>query len=141
MEFKYKLNKHEFKVICNKEEILSQIEKDRSEFEDGMYQSYYTVGYEDGYLNKQEYNANLDKMIEILNEITTKPKMVEFIEKAQKKKNGTFHKNRIVFREGCDNTEFITEWHNTWIYKALSVSPIDDITLEISYIKITDTPA
>lgn len=141
MEFKYAIGKHEFIVICDKDEILKQIENERAEFEENYYQSNYTIGSEDGYLTKEEYNKNLDDMTSLLESITTEKKMTEFIEKATKKKNGTFYKNRVAFREGCDNTIFITEWHNTWIYNALSVSAINDTTLEIAYIKVTDTPA
>ena len=66
--------------------------------------------------------------------------MISFIEREQKKKNETFYNTRIVFRGGCDKSIFICEWRNTWIYNAISVDPIDDATLEITYRKITDTP-
>lgn len=141
MEFKHTIGKHEFTIVCDKEEIKAEIEAERTHFEENSFQRYYTVGYEDGYLTQEEYNKNLDEMISVLDEITTEVKMQEFIQSAKKKKDGTFYKNRVVFRKGCDNTKFITEWHNTWIYNALSVSPSNDLTLRISYISITDTPA
>jgi len=140
MEFKHSIGKHEFTVIWDRDAILEKIKNERAEFEEGSFQSYYTVGYDDGYLTKEKYNKNLDDMITRLDEITSEPKMIEFIENAQKKKNGTFYRNRVVFREGSGNTIFITEWHNTWIYNALSASPSNDLTLQIEYVKITDTP-
>lgn len=141
MELKCSIGKQEFIVTCDKDEILAQIENERTKFEKDYYQSYYTIGHETGYLTKEEYNNNLDEMIFILQQITmTDEKMLSFVVNAKKKKNGTFYKNRVVFRQGCDNTIFITDWHNTWIYNALSVSPQSDTILKISYIKITDTP-
>lgn len=140
MEFKHSIGKHEFTVICDKDSILAQIESQRDDFQKEYFQRYYTVGSEDGYLTKEEYLQNLDDMVALLEEITSETKMINFITNATKKKNGTFHKNRIAFRQGCDNTEYITNWHNTWIYKALSVIAINDLTLRIYYEKIVDTP-
>lgn len=140
-EFKHSIGKHDIKVIYDKDSILAKIMKEKEAYEENGYQRYYNVGYVDGYLTQEEYCENLEKMISLLEKITTEESMTDFIVRAHKKKNGTLHKGRHIFRVGCDNTTYITEWHNTWIYNALNVSAIDDLTLEINYIKITDTPA
>lgn len=141
IEFTKKIEKNEFKVICDKDYILNQIEQERNSYEENYYQPYYSVGYEDGYLLKEKYNENLDDIIRHLDKLTTEESMNNFIEVAKKKKNGTFYNNRVIKRIGCDNTVFITEWHNTWIYNALTVKAIGDLTIRISYEKVTDTPA
>jgi len=140
MEYKKNIGKKEFRVVCDKERILKSIQSDREEFEDNYYQRCYTVGHDDGYLTEDEFNENLDEMVEELEAVTTEEFMSNAIDKAQKKKNGTFYKNRIFREVGCDNTVYITEWHNTWIYNTLSIKAIDDYTLEIRYEKKTDTP-
>lgn len=131
----------EFEFICDIEEIKSQIDEERGQFEPNQFQSYYTVGYEDGYLDEPAYQANLDRMLEELEEMLEETNIQKYVESAKKKKNGTFHKNRVIERYGCDNTKYITEWHNTWIYNELCVVVYDDLTLALVYRNRVDTPA
>lgn len=141
MKYTKQVGKHEFSVICDKEGILSQILRERCKFEENYFQRYYTIGYEDGYLSNEEYNQNLDKMVQALERMTTEEYMSNIIDVAQKKKNGTLYKGRVADAVDCDNCKFIIEWHNTWIYNQLKVKAVDDKTLEITYSEKADTPA
>lgn len=139
--FKHFIGAHEFKVICDKDSILTQIENERKTFEGNFYQRLHEVGHEDGYLNEAEYNENLNAMVSLLEDITTESSMVDFIVNAKKKKNGTFHKGRIAYNKSSDNTTFITDWNNTWIYNALQVTALSDFILLIDYRNVVETPA
>ena len=141
MEYKHKIGKHEFRFYCNKERILEQIKEERNRYEENCYQYYYTVGSEDGYLTKEQYNENLDIIENKLEELLKPTKIIEIIESAKKKKNGTLYKNRKAYEYGCNNTVFITEWHNTWIYNALKIKSESDLFLRLTYVEVTDTPA
>lgn len=137
--FTHKVGKHELSVVFDKDELKKQIESEMDNFREG----YVPNGFfpEEGYLDKETYQKNIKDMLSVLEKITAESKLIEFIEKARKKKNGTFYKKGICYRKGCENSWYICEWHNTWIYMALVVSAISDTTLLMSYKEIVDTPA
>lgn len=135
------IGKHTFVFEADIDGIKEQIEYEKSQFEDNYYQRYYTVGYDDGYLTKTEHEENLNNVIHMLEKMTKIEHINEMIDSAKKKKNGTLYKGRIADSYDCDNTVFITEWHNTWIYNRLVVKAINDTMLLLSYEKTTSTPA
>lgn len=137
--FTHTIGKHELSIIFDKDELRKQIESHITKYAEG----YVPNGFfpEEGTLDEETYRKNIEDMLGLLDKITTETKLVEFIEKARKKKNGTFYKKGICFRQGCENSWYICEWHNTWIYMALVVSAISDTTLLMSYKEIVDTPA
>lgn len=141
MRKEMQVGNHMFKFICDVDEIKTKIEEERNRFEPNYFQSFYTVGYEDGYIEEEAYQKNLDYMLEKLKEMIEDVNIQKYIESAKKKKDGTFHKNRVVERCGCDNTKYITDWHNTWIYNELCVVVYDDLTLSLIYRERVDTPA
>ncbi len=126
-----------FEFKFDKKSLHKAIESMRNEWEDNNFVSY---GTDSPSLNKEQFDKNCDMMLEHLDRMTT-PKFQQWcIDNADRKKNGTFYKGRIVSREICDNCVFITEWHNTWIYDALTVKAISDTQLELTLNSITDTP-
>lgn len=134
---------NEFHFRVDQEAIQKRIDEQRTHFVEGDF-----VRYEDGedfsdfkgYLTAEQYQANLDDFQKEFEKMLTPEFQHWAIDNAPRKKNGTFYKGRVVKRVGCDNCIFIQEWHNTWLYDALTVKAVDDYTLELTIGSITDTP-
>ena len=139
MEFKHKIGKNEFRIICNKSSILKELEDEIASYEEGVYVGYLETG-GDGYLSKDQYLKNIEDIKCVLDDYLEDKKLIEFIERVKKKKDGTFYKGRVVETARCDNCTYFEEWHNTWTYNELKVKAIDDTILSISYSQKVDTP-
>lgn len=138
-EFKHELNGVVFSVVWDKKTILETIQEERKGFIENHFVSTYSDE-DDGCLSKEVYEENLDDMLQMFEVISSEDSLISLIEMAKKKKDGSFHKNRVTYIYQCESSVYITNWHNIWIYHALKVSPIDDYTLLLECLKITDTP-
>lgn len=146
MKIEHRVGKHDFELVVDVEEIINKIGDERNNYYEETYVNYGEIpeGYngivEEEYLTKEEYNKNIDEFIEEFKGILDEGVLVGLIESASKKKNGTFYKGRVVKEVWGKNSEFITEWHNTWIHSIVKVKAISDKTLEMSYGVKTNTP-
>lgn len=137
MEFKHTLDNIEFNVIWNPERIMKRINREMKEFE---YYDFYTTGdiKSSLELSKDVYDKNIKNIDREYENIIKKESLISLIELADKKQNGTFHKNKVVkeiysknsiknlFKDGKKTGTF-------WKFNSLKVKAIDDKTLEISY--------
>lgn len=135
---KLTIGKHDLSISYDREDMLKAIEDSRKEFEEYYFVRVYTQG---NALSEKEYMENIDEMKKRLYELTEEDSLRELINKAPKKKNGTFHKKRVVLEEGCKNSFYLCEWHNSWIYDAFRVVAVTDTLLEMRYESVTETPA
>lgn len=139
MEFNHVIGKTKFQVICDKDSILQTLESEREAYEGDIYVAFRCTD-DDGYLGKEEYLKNVEEISETLDDWLKEDSLIGFIEKAQKKKSGTFYKGRVIDTKGSGNCIYFTEWHNTWAYNELKVKAISDTVLKITYVNKNDTP-
>ena len=139
MVFEHKIGKINFEVRFDYDDIIKKMKDEEMAFEEKEFVSFGN-DYEDETLSREEYIENIQIMRKNLEELIKEENLIKLIEKAQKKKNGTFYKGRIVDSYGCQNCIYICEWHNTWVYNELRVKVISDNVLRIAYESKTDTP-
>lgn len=132
--------KKNFSISFDADNIISGLNSKKGEYIEDCYLPYYTL-YEDGKCyTKEEYDKNIDKMIEYVNNITSED-LENIIKGWTRKKSGSFNKRRIKVLYDCENCRYISEWHNTWIYDQLKVVAISDTELNIVLYEKVDTPA
>lgn len=139
MLIEHTIGKHTFKIICDIDDIYNSIESEKDEFEENIFVEYGITEHEET-LDEEQYIRNVEEMKNEFEEMLEKENLIELINKAEKKKNGTLYRNRVVKEIPCNNCTFITDWNNTWIYRRIKVKSIDDNTLEITCDMKTDTP-
>lgn len=128
-----------FTVIFEKEEILRQLEKLKESYQDDYYVEANTIPEDGKYLSKEEYEKNYDEMIEYVSSIDEE-RVKDILREFPKKKNGWLNLKNVEYLYCCNNSEYICEWHNTWIYQTLKAKARDDMVLDIHLYEITDTP-
>lgn len=134
--YNIEIDNKKFKVICDLEGIRQEIESLRNGYEEDSFVPYYETS---NYLTEDEYMENVDDFESNLENINLSY-CERIVQSFPKKKNGMFCKGRIDVIANCDNCEFITEWHNTWIYKQMRFVSINENTLELELYKKVDTP-
>ena len=128
-----------FTVIFEKEGILKSLEELRESYQKDHYVEAGMIPEAGKYLSKEEYEKNYDGMIEYVSSIDEES-VKDILKEFPKKKNGWLNLRNVKYLYCCNNSEYICEWHNTWIYQTLKAKARDDMILEISLYEITDTP-
>lgn len=121
--------------------IEAAILNTKNNFEDGMYWHYYEsaeLSSTDKPLTKEEYMSNVDQFLADYK--TSIVDTQKIIDEFPRKKNGSFNRKNVQILASCDNSIYICEWHNTWIYYQVVVKASDDYTLNVFLREYTDTP-
>ena len=119
---------HTFTIIYDKERLIKMINNDRctlEDFDDG----YTTIGGEN-LLSYDDYNRNLDAMIDAVNNNTQDEFLLKALESFPKKKDGTLKKRQILSVQRCNNSYYSEEEYG-YPTEELRFKAIDDTTLEL----------
>lgn len=130
-----------FQVSMNKDHLLQLANKLKSEFKDGEFVQYGKIPeMGDPFLTKEEYDANLQSFIQDIEQISENY-LKTMLNTLPRKKNGMLKKNRIAPICECNNSTYICEWHNTWIYPQVYARVESENEVVVLFRMYTDTPA
>ena len=140
MEIKVIEGKKYFFVKYDKEYVVNQLKEMRDSYENYYVEYGFILESGGSYLSKEEYEKNYDQMIEFAESISEE-KLEDILKEFPRKKSGWLNLRNVEYLYRCNNTQYISEWHNTWIYQTLKVKAKDDMTLEVFLYEMVDTPA
>lgn len=129
----------DFKIIINKEDLIKQA-KELEEFEANTFTSF-EIHWEKPKLTKEQFDKNVENFCKSIEDACTNSYIEKVVEKFDKKKNGTFKKNRKYVVNYYGNTRFFQEWHNTWGTYELRFSAVEDKILVLQIVAYNHTPA
>lgn len=96
---------------------------------------------DDNKLTKEEYLENVDKSVAYMSRLED-PKFFErLVKDFPRNKSGVLNKRAVKYIYSSNNCEYISEWHNTWIYNTVKLVATSDDTLQVQFYRKTDTPA
>lgn len=139
MEKIVNLNGVDFKVIFDKNALINQA-KNLEVFEEETFTGF-EVHWDEPMLTKEEFDENVESFCKNIEKACEDNYIEKVVAQIQKKKNGTFYKNRKYTVDYYGNTHFFQEWHNTWGTYELRFSAINDTTLELQIVSYNHTPA
>lgn len=119
---------HTFTTVYDKERLVAEINMMRCKRESFDEECYTTIGGET--LTFEDYNNNLDIMIDAVNSNITDEFLLKSIEHFPKKKDGTFKKRSVLSIQRCNNS-YYSEDEYGYPTDELRLKAIDDTTLEL----------
>ena len=133
MDLNLAIGKNNLSITYDLEQIITDLEGLKDEFEDNHYVS---LGYREfddtkrKYITREKYLKNIAIIVDKVEELK-KEDMSQYINSFTKKKNGTFNKNKKIKIIDCHNSEFNGEYCGRWDYQALEVRTSSDTHLSL----------
>lgn len=132
MIISHEIGLEEFKATIDYIEIKEQIEKERKYFDEDIYTK---IGEDDVYLTEEEYNSNIDKMLDALSYFSNPSKVKEAIRNFPKKKNGTFKINQTLILAKSNNSIYEDDLFG-YTYNVLRYKAINDREIVMQYFSL-----
>lgn len=132
----------EFKALCDVDNIINKLEAEKANWEEGTFtkngERYFDYTPENAYISKERFVENIDKMISEVKTCLTDDFIKEIVASFEKKKNGTFKKNRKNELFSCDNAVFLDDYCGGWRYYAVVARVHSDNLLCIGWEHVTE---
>ena len=133
------LNGVNFDVLFDKDALIDKV-KNLEVFEDDTFTEFEQIG-KDAIIDAIRFQENVESFCESIERACEDSYIAKVVSYIEKKKNGTFYKNRKYVVDYYGNTHFFTEWHNTWGTYELRFKVVDDTTLMLEIVSYNHTPA